>query len=382
MKILHVITGLDVGGAETTLHRLVTSMDPTRFLPRVVGLIEPGGMGRRLARDGVRVDSLGMRRGMPSPAGLVRLAGLIRSWRPDVVQTWLYHADLLGLLALRLAFPLGQRPALAWNIRCSFMDLAQYRRTTGLTLRACAALSRSPDAVVTNSASARDFHLGLGYAPRRFEVIPNGFDCCRYRPNPQARDGMRRELGLDDAALVFGHAARFDPMKDHRTFLRAAGLAAAAIPGAVFVLGGRGVDGSNPLLAGWLAEAGLPPERVRLLGERADMPELMAAMDVHVLSSAGESFPNVVGEAMACGVPNVVTDVGDSAALVGETGLVVPPADAAALGRAMTAMAQMGPAGRAALGEAARERMISGFSLASATERYAALYESLQLKMD
>jgi glycosyltransferase involved in cell wall biosynthesis len=377
MKILHVITGLDVGGAETTLHRLVSTMDAARFPCRVVSLVEPGEVGRRMERDGVRVDSLGMRRGMPSPAGLVRLAGMLRSWRPHLVQTWLYHADLLGLAARGLAFPLGGGPRLVWNIRCAFMDLARYRRTTAMTLRACAALSRLPDAVVTNSGAARDFHLGLGYAPRRFEVIPNGFDAGRFRPDADARRAVRRELGLDDDRLVFGHAARFDPMKDHRTLLRAAALVMGEAPGAVLVLAGRGVDHGNAELAAWLAEAGLPPERVRLLGERADMERVMAAMDVLVSSSSGESFPNVVGEAMACAVPCVVTDVGDSAMLVADTGRVVPAGDASALARAMLDMHRLGPAGRAVLGAAARDRVVARFSPDSAARRYASLYRTL-----
>jgi glycosyltransferase involved in cell wall biosynthesis len=257
------------------------------------------------------------------------------------------------------------------------MDLAQYRRTTGLTLRACAVLSPLPDVVVTNSGAARDFHLGLGYAPKRFEVIPNGFDPDRFRPDAKARREVRTSLGLDDSALVYGLAARLDPMKDHRTFLRAASLVADAVPEAVFVLAGQGADGGNAVLAGWLDEIGLAPERVRLLGEREDMERLMAALDVLVSSSVGESFPNVVGEAMACAVPCVVTDVGDSASLVAETGLVVPPADASALSRAMLDMAGLGPAGRAALGRAARSRVAAGFSLASAVQRYEALYSDL-----
>lgn len=377
MKILHVITGLDVGGAETTLHRLATTMDAARFPCRVVSLVAPGEMGRRLERDGVGVDSLHMRRGVPSPVGLARLAGMLRSYRPDLVQTWLYHADLLGLVARALAFPMGGRPRLVWNIRCAFMDLARYRRTTALTLRTCAALSRFPDAVVTNSAAARDFHLGLGYAPRRFEIIPNGFDADRFRPDADARLAVRAELGLGEDDLVIGHAARFDPMKDHRTLLLAAGMAARELPGAVLVLAGHGVDRDNERLAAWLAEAGLDPGRIRLLGERPDMERVMAAMDLHVSSSLGESLPNVVGEAMACGVPSVVTDVGDSAALVGDTGAVVGPGDALALARAMVRMAGLGRIGRGALGLAARERVVAGFSPAGAARRYEALYASL-----
>jgi len=377
MKILHVITGLDVGGAETTLHRLATTMDPARFACRVVSLVAPGEMGRRLAKEGVGVDSLGMRRGVPSPAGLARLAGMMRSFRPQVVQTWLYHADLLGWASRALAFPVGARPRLVWNIRCAFMDLARYPRTTALTLRACAVLSRFPDAVVTNSAAARDFHLGLGYAPRRFEVIPNGFDAERFRPDAEARLAVRTELGLGADDLVIGHAARFDPMKDHRTLLQAAGMAARELPGAVFVLAGRGVDRDNEDLAAWLAEAGLDSGRVRLLGERHDLERVMAALDLHVSSSVGESLPNVVGEAMACGVPSVVTDVGDSAALVGDTGEVVPPGDVRALARAMVRMAGLGRVGRDALGLSARERVVAGFSPAAAARRYEALYADL-----
>ncbi|MUM77272.1 glycosyltransferase [Pseudodesulfovibrio sp. F-1] len=384
MRILHVITGLDVGGAETTLHRLTATMDPVRFRCRVVSLVAPGEMGRRLADAGVEVASLSMRRGVPSPAGLARLAGMMRSYRPHVVQTWLYHADLLGLAARALAFPLGASPRLVWNIRCAFMDLDRYPRTTALTLRACAALSRFPDATVTNSAAARDFHRGLGYSPRRFEIIPNGFDADRFRPDAEARTAVRAELGLGADDLVIGHAARFDPMKDHHTLLLAAGMASQELPDAVFVLAGRGVDSDNQRLAAWLAEAGFDSRpgirgarRVRLLGERHDLERVMAAMDMHVSSSAGESLPNVVGEAMACGVPSVVTDVGDSAALVGNTGEVVPPGDAQALARAMVRMAGLGRLGRDALGLSARERVVAGFSPAAAARRYEALYTAL-----
>ena len=376
MKILHVITGLDVGGAETALYRLATHMNPSDFHNRVVSLIPPGIMGEKLADAGVQVDSLDMQRGVPSPAGLWRLVRIIRDWRPDVVQTWLYHADLAGLIASRMAFPLGGGPKVAWNIRCSFMALDEYRRMTGMTLKACSALSGLPDMVLTNSHEAKRFHGELGYTPKRFEVIPNGFDTERLHPDVEARRAVRDELSIAQENFIIGHVARFDAMKDHETFIKAAASIAARYADVTFVFVGRNVDYDNLDLAAWMRQAGLPPERVRLLGERDDIPRLMAAMDIHVSSSTGESFPNVVGEAMACGVPNIVTDVGDSARLVGETGRVVPPSDFTALEAAMSTVVD-DRSGAQALGDAARNRVKLRYSLASVVQQYSSLYHQL-----
>ena len=379
MKILHVITGLDVGGAETTLFRLAAGMDPARFRSRVVSLIKPGSMGERIKRAGVPVDSLDMRRGVPSPAGLLKLVRILRDWRPDLVQTWLYHADLAGLIAAKLAFPIGGGPQVAWNIRCSYMALDEYRRLTGMTLRACAALSRLPDLVLTNSGEARRFHTELGYHPKRFEVIPNGFDTDLFKPDPEAHRAVRAELDIPPDAPVIGHVARFDPMKDHRTFIEAAALAHPQIADAVFLLVGRGVDYDNLDLARWLSQAGMDPANIRLLGERADVPRLMAAMDVHVSSSLGEALPNAVGEAMACDVPNVVTDVGDSARLVGETGLVVDPDDAPALAEAMVRLMRQDAKGIDESKGNPRGRIIDVYSLPKMVESFENLYLGLHL---
>lgn len=372
MKILHVITGLDVGGAETMLYRLVTNMDPAHFESRVVSLIAPGPMGAKLTAAGIPADSLNMQRGIPSPGGLFKLIRLMRDWHPDVVQTWLYHADLAGLVAAKLAFPLGNGPKVVWNIRCSYMALEEYRRMTGATLRACAMLSGLPDAVVTNSHEAKRFHGELGYEPKRFEVIPNGFDTERFKPDPDAKKEVRQELSIQSDIPIIGHVARFDAMKDHHTIIKAAAQVVRESD-AVFVLIGRDVDYDNIELSTWMREEGLPPERVRLLGERNDVAHLMSAMDVHVSSSLGESFPNVVGEAMACGVPNVVTDVGDSAQLVGDTGTVVQPRDFKGLATDMVSLLKHAED----RGAKAREKIITHFSLPSVIARYDALYRSL-----
>ena len=378
MKILHVITDLDIGGAETMLLRLVTGMDPTRFESRVVSLVPPGPVGARMAEAGIPVLSLGMRRGVPSPAGLWRLTRILRDFRPDVVQTWLYHADLAGLAALRLAFPLGRRPALAWNIRCSFMALDEYRALTSWTLKACARLSGLPDVVLANSHEARRFHESLGYRPKRFEVIPNGFDTAAFRPDAEARQAVRAELGIPADAPVIGMVARFDPMKNHAGFIEAAALAEPSLEAPHFLLVGRDADDENRDIRRWLSYSGLDAGRVHLLGERSDVARLMAAMDIHVSASLGESFPNAVGESMACGVPNAVTDVGDSKLLVGDTGIAVPPDDPQALAEAMVALIRsLSPIDSERRNP--RARIENTYSLAAAIDKFSELYAELNL---
>ncbi len=360
------------------LLRLATHMDPARFPCRVVSLIPPGAVGDRLREAGIAVDTLNMRRGIPSPLALWRLMRILRSFRPDLVQTWLYHADLLGLAAVRTAFPFHPRPALVWNLRCSFMDLKQYPLTTTLTLKACAALSRWPDAVLTNSSEARCFHEGLGYRPKQFKIIPNGFDTGLYRPDEAARRDVRNEFGIPQDAPVIGHVARFDPMKGHDTFIEAAALAESRLDNPHFLMIGRNVDADNVRLTRWLSQSGLRAENVHLLGERADIPRLMAAMDVHVSSSRGESFPNTVGEAMACGVPNVVTDVGDSAILVGDSGRVVPPESPAALADTIAALFSHDCPIKN-IGQSARKVIEKNYSLAAIAEDFSLFYEAIHI---
>jgi len=369
---MHCITGLNTGGAEAMLCKVVSRLPEHGVECRVVSLLPLGPMAGTLQQMGVQVDSLGMKRGVPSPAALWRFFRLIRRWKPDVVQTWLYHADLLGLLAARMA---GSVPVV-WNIRCAYMDLSQYRRTTSLVLRLCSWLSRLPSAVLANSEEARRFHRELGYSPQRFEVIPNGFDTALFRPDPEAPRRLRLELGLEHANALIGLVARFDPMKDHATFLQAAGELVRSHAEVRFVLCGDGIVWSNEKLAAMVRENQLE-NRIFLLGRRNDIPQLTAGLDIAVCSSKGESFPNVVGEAMACGVPCAVTDVGDAASIIGDTGVVVPPEDVPALCQGMKSLLERGDAARRELGHCARERILSLYSLEKIVGLYYSLYEGV-----
>jgi glycosyltransferase involved in cell wall biosynthesis len=321
---------------------------------------------------GVRVSALEMRRGRPSALALWRLVRLIQRETPDVIQTWLYHADLAGLIAGRLA----RSRRVVWNLRASNMDMSYYARLSGWTVRGCAALSGWPAAVIVNSEAGQAFHIRRGYHPRRWSLIPNGIDTNRFAPDAEARLSVRRELGLREDAILIGFIARYDAMKDHATFLRAASLYGGNAPGAHFLLAGEQITADNLPLVAAIAEAGLSG-RVHLLGRRGDIPRLTAALDLATSSSMSEGFPNVLAEAMACDVPCVVTAAGDSAKIVGEHGIVVPVRDPQALADGWQTILGSEPERRQAIGRAAREHICRHYSLIQMIQQYESLYASL-----
>jgi glycosyltransferase involved in cell wall biosynthesis len=372
LRICHLITDLDIGGAEMSLFRLLSAIDRDRYACSVISLLEPGPVGRRIQELGIQVGSLGLKRGAMSLPGLSRLVVELRRNRPDVLMTWLYHADLLGLIAGKLT---GVR-SIVWNLRASDMDMSNYRPLSALTLRICAALSHLPTAVLVNSERGRAYHSQIGYHPREWVLIRNGVDPAQFKPDRAARDDVRRELGLGPEDLLIGLVARFDPMKDHSNFMAAARLVAQREKAVHFALVGKGIGCDNRSLA---ADLDRPPlaGRLHLLGERFDMPRLTAAFDVACSSSLSEAFPNTVVEAMACGVFCVVTDAGDSAAIVGETGVVVPPGNPDALSQGLLRAVAMGPAKRQTEGQAARERVIRNFGL----ERFAREYQDFFVRI-
>lgn len=373
MNVCHVITGLNTGGAEVMLQKLIAATEGDGIRHTVVSLIDRGPIGDALVANGVQVDALGMQRGIPDPRAVAALRRLIQRYRPQVVQTWMYHANLLGGLAARLA---GVRRVI-WNIRNAALEPGSEKRSTIWLARASGRAARHLcRRIVTNSEDARHVHEEMGYPPDLFEVIPNGFDLATFRPDPDARDAVRAELGLARDAPLIGMISRFHPGKEHRTFVDAAGRLAEQRPDVHFLLAGDGVSANEPALAGWIERARLAG-RVHLLGRRSDTPRLFASLDLCTLTSVYESFPNVVGEAMACGVPCIVTDVGDAARIVGDTGVVVPLRDPAALCAAWTSLLGAGAANRRALGMRARERVGERYSLAAVAARYVKLYREV-----
>lgn len=368
--VIHVITGLGTGGAEHQLSQLVIHMHGFRHV--IVSMTGLGDFGPAMQARGIPVHSLDMPPGRPTLRGLMRLVRLIRAERPAVVQTWLYHADLLGLLAARLA----RVRNVVWNLRCSDMDFSRYSRLSALVVGLLARLSPFPFAVVHNSMAGRAVHKALGYKPRQWLFIGNGFDLDRFRPDPEARIDIRRQLGVAPDEPLVGLIARYDPMKDHAGFLDAAARVSRVFPRARFLMAGTGVDAENAQLSALIARNGLQ-DRVFALGRRSDVARLNAALDVAVCSSAfGEGFPNSLGEALCTGLCCVATDVGDSPLVVGESGVVVPPRDPQALADGIARMLALPAATRAELGLRARARFAAQHALPVIAGQYESLYRA------
>jgi glycosyltransferase involved in cell wall biosynthesis len=369
-KISFIITGLSTGGAETMLFKLLESLDRSRFTPTVISLATQGEIGPRIESLGIPVHALGMMPGTPSPIKFMRLVRLLRDSRPDVVHTWMYHADLLGGLAARMA---GIKQ-IVWGIRHSNLSKNANKRSTLAVVRLCALLSRwLPAYIFSCSIRAKDIHIAIGYAADKLAVIPNGFDLQRFTPNPYARLDMRQELKLQAETLLIGLIGRFDPQKNHLGFVEAARLLRQRQPDVHFILAGTGIDQNNRVLCSAIEKADLS-QHFHLLGRRDDVPRLMAALDLLASSSDGEAFPNVLGESMACEVPCVVTDVGDSADIVGDTGRVVAAGDMVALANNLLELLSLAYPERQRLGHAARQRVANCYEIGHVVRQYQDFY--------
>ncbi|MVW77970.1 glycosyltransferase family 4 protein [Bordetella sp. 02P26C-1] len=397
LRVTHVITGLGQGGAEAVLFRLATfAGQPVEHT--VISLTDDGVYGERLRAAGVTVHTLGMARGRVSLSGFARLRRMLIEQRPDAVQTWMYHADLIGGIAARLA---GVR-AIAWGIRNSGAHLQRSSRSARLVLKLCAMLSgQIPAAIVCAARDSAVRHEQYGYRADRMTVIANGYDLSRYQPDAQARQRMRLRWQVSDTTPVIGCVARWDPLKDHGNLLGAMALLVqryqpraddgvggsittphAEAPGHLSAdihcaLIGRGMTPDNAGLRAMIERLGLG-DRVLLLGPSDDVPAVMNALDIHVLSSCAEGFPNVVAEAMACGTPCVVTDVGDAAHIVGQTAPVVPPENAQALADGIArALEDITVRGRDAVGGPGRARVLAEFDLAHMVAQYESVWRRI-----
>lgn len=370
VRVMHIITALYTGGAETMLLKLLSGQDVARFKPIVVALGGHGVIAEKIESLGITVCSLGMLGNRLSPLAVWRLLKLVRAHKPQVIQGWMYHGNLMAAVA-RLLSP-GRIPVL-WNIRQSLYDIRREKRMTALIIRLGARLSFLPRGIVYNARISAKQHEQFGYASTRTLILPNGFDCDLFHPSLAARASLRQQLGISDGAILIGLVARYHPIKDHANFIAAAAKLASIRSDVHFVLVGTRVDEGNRELAQMIDAVGLRG-RVHLLGEQSNLSEITAALDIATSSSWSEAFPNVVGEAMSCGVPCVVTDVGDSAVIVGDAGRVVPPKDFNALAAGWASILDLNQEQRNALSEAARQRIVENYSLPNIVAQYEKLY--------
>lgn len=356
--VLHIISGLATGGAETTLVQLASALQARGMPQHVISVGNRGAYADELERHGVAVDTLGIGSLFGGPVGLLRLVRLIWRLQPDLVQGWMYHGNIMAALGLRFT-PGRAGRRLMWNLRASNMDAVRY----GWLIRLCAMTSTWPDVIVANSQAGVDFHLGRGFRPRHIELISNGIDTEKFRPDAAARSAIRTEFGIPGDAVLVIHIARVDPMKDHPAFL----AAMAALPNVHGLMVGAGTETLRA------------PPNVRALGLRHDLDRLYASADIVVSTSAfGEGFSNAIAEGMSAGLVPIATDVGDARLIIGETGRIVARRDLAALTAAIAAEAEATPAERKARGAKARARILSHFNLAQAVDAYERLYLSLE----
>ena len=372
IRLTHVIAGLERGGAQVFLYNLLSRLDRSAFACEVVSLTGHGAVGPRIRALGVPVRELGMRPGSPNPVVLIKLRSWLRRNPPDVVQTWMYHSDLIGGLAARWA----GCDRVVWGVHFGSLD-DSINWHTRFSAMACARLAGwLPRKIACPSEASRRWHIEFGYPERKFALIPNGVDTDEFHPDREARASVRAELGLPSDTALVGLMARFHPQKGHGAFVEAAARVLASRPATDFLLCGGGIDWENRTLRTWIEAAGLG-NRFHLLGEREDMPRLMAALDVAALSSASEAGPMVVLEAMACGVPCACTDVGDVVNMIGDTGRLAPPDNPEALGDAIVGLLSAGEEQRARMGSAARRRIREKYPLSDVARRYEALYADL-----
>ena len=371
MIICHIIVGLNIGGAELMLKRLIDSlkMDPRIKRQIVISLTTIGPVGQELQASGVEVYELNIQSFNTSLLGVWTLYKMIRVIRPDIIQTWMYHADLLGGVIGRLA---GCKN-IVWGIRNTDISIGASPATIKIRW-VCAKWSRCiPRMIFCVAEEARRAHVQLGYVSEKMVVIPNGFDFSAFEVSSADIERLKTTYGIQAGDVVIGSIARFNLGKDPYNYVQAAGLIAAKIPNAWFLMVGRNCDYRNHQLTTWIESTGFS-ERFILLGERKDVPVCLALMDVFCLSSITEGFPNVLGEAMFMQKLCVTTDAGDAAFLLGNCGVVVPKRNSRKLADGVLQLLALSDAEREKIGSCASKRVITEFSIETIKEYFVSFY--------
>ena len=366
MKVIHVITDLDIGGAEMMLYKLLASLRNNEIESLVITLMGRGKITERIEALGVKVETLDLEQGArPSWNTIKKLKRIVRISNPDIIQGWMYHGNIAATLAIFLSYSMFRKVKLFWNVRQTLYDINSEKMQTRWLVILGRWLSFFPHSIIYNSNISAEQHCNVGFSVKKTKIIPNGFDLQKFRPDRQRRQQLREELRIADNVLLVGHISRLHPMKDHVTLLRAINRVIENISDSgskqevLFLLVGNGVTSelsNNPA--------------IHFLGERSDIPKIMSALDIVVSSSAwGEGFPNVIGEAMASEVPCVVTDVGDSAHIVGKYGQVCSVGDDQCIANSLLQLIE-NKQERETVGRQARKRIKEKYSIDKIKKEY------------
>ncbi|MDA9058167.1 glycosyltransferase [Candidatus Thioglobus sp.] len=371
-KVIHIIIGLNIGGAELMLYRLIkNSLKNGQYNHEVITLTGLGIVGSRLRKLGVLVTCLNMKSSLQTPAVFFRLFRILYRNKKSIIQTWMYHADFLGGLA---AFVSGNRK-IVWNIRGSSIPQEGFS-LTGSLVKVCTVLSFFvPKKIVCCSEVSKTSHIDLGYAKKKIIVITNGYDLHNYNTNTNANT-IKHNLGIKDNEIVIGIIGRLDPLKDYQNFMFAARELIKKYSNIKLIMIGRGIEYNNKDFME-LIGCNFDLTNFLLLGERRDVNQYLGIMDIYCMSSLSEGFPNTVCEAMAMKIPCVVTDAGDAKNIVSDTGITVPIKDHLALSSALKVMISLGPEKRKLLGDSARNRIKEKYSICNILKEYESIYNEL-----
>ncbi|UWR01245.1 glycosyltransferase (plasmid) [Rhodobacteraceae bacterium S2214] len=365
--ILHIITGLGVGGAERALYTLLAGGLQGRYCNIVVSLTDEGHYGQKLRKIGVPVYCLGLKRGRFSLTALSELRSIVIKEHPLLIQGWMYHGNIAATLVHLLGKNHG---ALSWNIRTSLDSMVDMSRSTRFIIALGRLLSNRPNAIIFNSVRSSQQHVTKGYCKSGVTVIPNGFDTSIWAPSSIDREAMRSQLGYDQKDFILGYVGRNNVMKDPENLFEA--LKIVLLMDTIIKI----------VIVGNELEAAAPQEiresiQVQFLGKRSDVPKLMCMFDVLCLSSRVEGFPNVIGEAMATGVPCVSTNVGDVANILGQQGWLVPVRNPQALAAAIFEARSKSQSELRESGRKSRDSVKANYSHTAIIERYIDLYSMI-----
>jgi len=366
-KITHLITGLDNGGSESMLYKVLKYGDQGKFKFKVISLDTKGFYGDKIEALGIEVVALELKNIKRLPISIYNLIKHIIT--SDVLQSWLYHANLLGVIVGRILLI----DKIIWGVRQADVSYEHNKKSTMKIARISKYFSWLTDYILSCSDETTNAHQQLGYSKKRFVTIYNGFELDLFKYDPSLREEVRRELNINDDEIVFINVARYDIQKDHETMFKALEMFKEHNQKFKLVLCGMGIEESNQELVEKLENANLS-ENVILLGIRRDVARLLTGADYFLLSSLGEGFPNALGEAMASELIPVVTNVGDCKMIVGKAGEVVKKQDPTSFYQAILKVVNLNDEEKANLRKDARDRIVNTFDIKKITKQYESLY--------
>jgi glycosyltransferase involved in cell wall biosynthesis len=373
VKVVHIITGLGQGGAESILFNLLNKTN-SRVKNYVISLKTDHYYNQKITELGIPVYVLNINSLKSGVVGFLKLISLLKTIKPEIVQTWMYHGDAIGGLAAKIA----QCPSIFWGIHNTNLDKNRVSKTSILSAKFCAIFSRwIPDYIISCSNSSAQFHINEGYCAKKMKIIFNGYDVNKFYPDAELKEKKRKEIFQDTPpnCPILGMVARWDPLKDHDNLFEAIRIASQKST-FIFLLIGQGMDKTNPALLDRIAYYTIE-KNMMLLGPKDNIPAIMNVLDIHVLSSFSEAFPNVLSEAMACGIPCITTDVGDASTIVGNTGWIVGRANPSALAeKILTALNTLNTKEHLQRQQECRDRIKSLFSDDQMADHYITVWQN------